>query len=227
MKIAMIVAAAGSSTRFGKGNKLTEMLGDAPVLIHSLRTFGGHPGVFALIVAAPAGKLEEYRALAEHYLPRLAVRWVPGGATRAQSVRNALSAVPEECGLVAVHDGARPLATASLLDALAEAAERTGGAIPGKPVADTLKRRSASGFCEGTVDRSVLWAVETPQVFRTSLLRRAYATDVDPTDEAGAMEAMGFPVEIVRSPDPNLKLTTPADLETLRFLIGRRGEDAR
>jgi len=103
MKIAMIVAAAGSSSRFGRGNKLTEMLGDAPVLIHSLRTFGKHPGVACLIVAAAPDRIETYRALAEQYASELAIRWVAGGATRAGSVRNALAAVPETCELVAVH----------------------------------------------------------------------------------------------------------------------------
>ena len=120
-------------------------------------------------------------------------------------------------GVVAVHDAARPLASAALLETLADEARRTGGAIPGKPVTDTLKRSDASGLVAETVDRTGLWRVETPQVFDLALLRAAYARfpDCDFTDDAGVMAAAGDPCRILLNPDDNLKITYPGDLELL------------
>jgi 2-C-methyl-D-erythritol 4-phosphate cytidylyltransferase len=148
---------------------------------------------------------------------------VAGGATRAESVRAGLAAVPADADVVVVHDAARPLATVVLYAAVV-AAVRAGadGAIPGVEVTDTLKR--VDGTCEpsvvvGTVDRAGLVAVQTPQAFRAEVLRAAHASGGDATDDAALVETHGGKVVIVSGDPRNLKLTGPRDLVVATALL--------
>src|SRR5690606_20519256 len=133
---------------------------------------------------------------------------VPGGASRSASVRAGLAAVPEDAGIVIVHDGARPLASTALFREVVEAvAAGADAAVPGIPVTDTLRRRSGD-----TLDRSALLAVETPQAFRASALRAAHAGDPDATDDASLVERAGGKVAVVDGSPTNLKVTHPLDI---------------
>lgn len=219
--LAVVIVAGGSSRRFGGGGKLLLELDGLPLFLHSVKAFLSLAASGCLVVVHPAGAGAEFREAAERFLPEAPIVWATGGACRCASVRSGLTAVPLERGIVAVHDAARPLASAALLETLTEEARRTGGAIPGKPVADTLKRCDASGLVAETVDRTGLWRVETPQVFDLALLRAAYARfpDCDLTDDAGVMAAAGYPCRIVHNPDENLKITYPGDLECLAARI--------
>jgi 2-C-methyl-D-erythritol 4-phosphate cytidylyltransferase len=161
-----------------------------------------------VIVAGPAG----------HLLPE----WVEGGASRSASVRNALAAAPE-ARTVVVHDAARPLLTLDLVEACLAALMGVDGAIAAAPVTDTIKEAFPDGTVERTLDRSRLWAVQTPQVFRADALRRALDVDegvlAGATDDASLVEAAGGSVRVVEAPRENFKVTSAADLARAEALL--------
>ena len=171
--------------------------------------------VRAIVVAVPAGH--------EHGLDGVeGLIMVEGGSTRAESVSNALAEVRTE--YVAIHDAARPLLTAALLEALvAELAADpdADGIIAAAPVHDTVKKVT-EGHVEETLDRSVLWGAQTPQVFRTSALRKALRAADSITDEAMLIEAAGGKVLLHDPGAPNLKVTTPVDLRVAELLLAER-----
>jgi 2-C-methyl-D-erythritol 4-phosphate cytidylyltransferase len=141
--------------------------------------------------------------------------WVEGGTSRSASVRNALAAAPEARTAV-VHDAARPLVTRELVEACVGALMGVDGAIAAAPVTDTVKETYPDGTVIRTLDRSRLWAVQTPQVFRAETLRRALDVDDEvlaaATDDASLVEAAGGSVRVVEAPPANFKVTTAADL---------------
>lgn len=198
----------------------------------SLDAFRAATSVHSIVVAAPPGHV--------HELGGRDFGVVPGGATRAESVANALAAVGTE--LVAIHDAARPLLTPELVEALVAdlaAAPDAAGVIAATPVTDTVKQvgegtrpafatdavENAGRIIERTLDRSRLWAAQTPQVFRTAALREVLAAAERPeeaTDEAMLVEAAGGTVLIHPSPTENLKVTTPLDHGLVELLLSRR-----
>ena len=146
---------------------------------------------------------------------------VEGGASRTESVRCGLAAVPEEAEVIIVHDAARPLASDALFRAVI-AAVATGGAdaaVPGVPLSDTIKVVDGAQTVTATLDRSALVAVQTPQAFSAELLRRAHAGGAEATDDAALLEALGATVRVVPGDPRNLKITTPADLGTAEHLV--------
>jgi 2-C-methyl-D-erythritol 4-phosphate cytidylyltransferase len=156
---------------------------------------------------------------------------VVGGASRSASVRNALAAVPE-AEIAVVHDAARPLLTAELVERCVAAIHAPGvtGAVAAAPVVDTIKEADGSGRVLRTLHRGSLWSIQTPQVFWAAPLREALAAGEDvlaaATDDAGLVEAAGGTVAIVEAPRDNLKVTTPLDLALAELLLSRRGVDA-
>lgn len=214
--LAVIIVAGGSARRFG-GDKLMIELGGLPVFLHSVQKFLPVAAPGCLVVVHPAGRGGEFQAVAERFLPDAGIVWAEGGACRSASVRSGLARIPLEDGIVAVHDAARPLASAALLKRLVAEARRCGGAVPGKPVTDTLKRCGDSGLIEETVPRAGLWRVETPQVFGLANLRKAYERDpeADFTDDAGVYSMAGFGCAVILNEEENLKITYPADVALL------------
>ena len=215
----LIVVAAGAARRFG-GDKLLADLCGRPVFIHALERLGGAAKRTVLVV--PAGQENKFRALVDRHLPQREVRIVSGGATRAESVGNGVRAAdPADDDLVAVHDAARPLATAELLAALCRRAREVGGAVPGFPQADAQKRTDTNGIVTSDLPRENVWNVGTPQVFTGKLIRRAAAMrDMkDCLDDAEAVRRAGGTVAIVPSAAPNPKITVPADLELVAALL--------
>ena len=222
--LGVIIAAGGSSQRYGEKDKLTELLGGLPVLLHSIRNFAPLIAPGNLIVAARREKLTEYAFLAEKFLPETTVRFVAGGENRTASVRNALGVLPVECSIVAVHDAARPLAQGELLERLTLRARACGGAIAAAAVVDSLKLADENGrFIQSPVPRERMFQAETPQVFDLKKFRHAYDIlgNETPTDDAEVMRLAGYPVELVISGQWNIKLTSPADLEKLRRIYER------
>ncbi len=142
---------------------------------------------------------------------------VMGGDRRSDSVRCGLDVIPEDCDVIVVHDAARPLAQPALFEAVVDAV-RAGadGAIPGITVTDTLKRVEGRRVM-GTIDRSLLVAVQTPQAFRAEILRQAHVGGADATDDAALVEALGGVVMVVPGDPDNLKITTPTDLAIARL----------
>ena len=218
--LGIIIVAAGASRRFGGSrSKLLAELDGMPLFLHSVRRFAPFAAPGALVVVVPANGGGEFRDAAARLLPETDIRWTAGGTTRAISVRNGIAALPPGLRYVAIHDAARPLASTELLRKLVERAKECGGAIPGVPVADSLKRLGPDGMISEPVDRDNLYAVATPQVFALELYRTAILVpDAEEcTDDAEVMRRAGHPVALVVDHACNLKVTTPADLEELRL----------
>ena len=211
--LGLVVLAAGRGERFGRDKVWLPMRGQ-PLLVHCLRALAAPP-VARVALVVSAEHLPDAQALSSS-LPLPAVA-VVGGARRQDSVANGLQALGA-CDWVAVHDAARPLATRDLLLRTWRAAQTTGAAIAAVPQTETVKRVRDGQVVE-TLPRAELWAVQTPQVFRTDLLRRAHATIADDvTDDAALVERLGVTVRIAEGSYANIKVTTPDDLALAAFL---------
>jgi len=217
--VAVVIPAAGQGTRMGEATaKQYLALGDAPVLVQTVRALAAHPAVGMAVLAVSPGAFDEATALLMAALPALPVRVVTGGATRRASVQAALAALPDEARIVLVHDAVRPFLTRQLLGDVIDAAREHGAAVPAVAVADTLRRGDGATFGE-TIERAGVYAVQTPQGFRRDLLERAFAeVSDDATDDAALVAALGHAVRLVPGDRRNLKLTTPDDLALARAL---------
>lgn len=213
MRAWAIVVAGGSGARFGGAKQFTVL--------------GGRRVVDWAVLAAGAACAGVILVLPEDQVGRVALDVQPdvvvaGGATRSASVRAGLAQVPDDADAVIVHDAARPMAHPGLFEAVLDAlAAGADGAVVAVPVADTLKRVGPDGAVVETVDRSGLWAVQTPQGFRLEVLRAAHAGEPEATDDAGLVEAAGGRVVVVPGDRRNLKVTDPADLALLEAFVGR------
>lgn len=191
-----------------------------------VETLVAAPAVDRVLVVAPAAHLEAIRLAIGREGHDAAV--VPGGASRAASVREGLALVPRGTERVLVHDAARPLLAPALIDAVLAALDDADGAIAAAPVADTVKRASADLTVAATLDRSDLWTAQTPQAFGWRALVSAIERAQDEgrldaaTDCASLVEAAGGRVRLVASAGPNLKVTTPADLDLAERLLAPR-----
>jgi 2-C-methyl-D-erythritol 4-phosphate cytidylyltransferase len=215
-----VIAAAGSGQRLGAGGpKAFVELAGRPMLEWSLDAFRGAATIAEIVVAAPPGE--------DDRVAEQGVVAVAGGEHRSESVANALALCGEE--LVVVHDAARPLVSAGLIDAIVE--ELAGepdaaGVIAATPVTDTIKQADGEGGVDRTLDRSGLWAVQTPQAFRADALRKALADPdslPDASDDAMLVERQGDRVVIHPASADNLKVTTPVDLRVAELLLRERG----
>ncbi|MBA3652994.1 MAG: 2-C-methyl-D-erythritol 4-phosphate cytidylyltransferase [Actinobacteria bacterium] len=203
MRVWAIVVAAGTGSRFGRPKQF-ELLGGRSLLDWS-----------SGVAAKACDDVVVVRPRANSVLSE---RMVFGGATRSESVRNGLAAVPPDVDIVVVHDAARPLASADLFHAVIGAVEAgADAAIPAVPVTDTVKRVDGGRVAE-TLDRSTLVAVQTPQAFRAAVLRAAHASGREATDDAALVEALGGTVVVVPGETTNIKVTTPADLRIAEVL---------
>lgn len=232
MKVAAIIPAAGSGRRMGGASpKQYLALEGLPILVRSLRPFLSAADIALTVVVAPPERLESTRDLCREFLGTTdRLRMTAGGATRQDSVRAGLSALPPDIDLVAVHDGARPLVRAQLIRDCIAAALRDGAAIAAVPLADTLKRAGEHDTVVATVPRDGLWRAQTPQVARRDWLEQAYAQaareDFQGTDEAALLERAGFSVTLVASDDGNIKITRPEDLPLAEALVrSQKSED--
>ncbi|MBQ4332363.1 MAG: 2-C-methyl-D-erythritol 2,4-cyclodiphosphate synthase [Clostridia bacterium] len=225
----MMVAAAGGSTRMGRP-KQHILLGQHPVLIHTLMALQQVDAIDELLLIARAEDTAHFAALAAQAGVTKLRTVVAGGHSRQQSVANGLAALPAETTLVGVHDGARPLVDPATVAAVIQAAARTGAAAVAVPVKDTLKRTDHSGYIIDTPDRANLWRVQTPQVFDRAALcaamEAAQAAGVDYTDDCQLMEAAGRRIQLVPGLDTNLKLTTPEDIRLARAILNTQKEAA-
>jgi 2-C-methyl-D-erythritol 4-phosphate cytidylyltransferase len=229
--LGVVVVGGGSGSRFGGGNKLLAELAGLPVFLHSVRAFLPVCPPGALVLVVPSSARAVFQAELDRHVPHGAVRVVDGGDVRAQSVRHGLAALPASAVWAAIHDAARPLADAETLRRVVAAAREHGGAVAARKVTDTLKEADAGRRIVRTVDRRPLWAVETPQVFPHEALDRALAAALArggeaPTDDAGAMEALGQAVWLCEIRGPNPKVTVPEDLRLASALMVVPGRGA-
>ncbi len=213
-----VIAAAGSGDRLGAGGpKALVEVGGKPLLAWSVAAVDASERVGSVVICAPPGHEDAVRSHA------VGAEVVTGGASRSESVALALAAVESE--IAVVHDAARPLATPALFDAVIAELEGDSGCdavVAAAPVTDTLKRALAGRVIE-TVPRSELWAVQTPQAFRSEALRQALDTDAGTlaaaTDDASLIEASGGVVRVFGWDEPNLKITTQVDLALAEALL--------
>jgi 2-C-methyl-D-erythritol 4-phosphate cytidylyltransferase len=215
-----VIPAGGSGTRLGSRTpKQFLALGGGPILAATVAHFTRHREVGAIVVAAPAAHVDRARRALRGLGRRGGVTVVSGGQTRQESVWLALEAAPDHSELIVVHDAVRPFITRGLIDAVVAAARKGGAAICALPVSDTVKRVRGDEV-EATIDRTGLWTVQTPQAFRTALLREAHEKarrdGVIGTDDAALVERLGHPVKVVPGLPENLKITTPGDLRRAR-----------
>ena len=222
---AAIIVAAGKGERFGAPDKVFLPLGGRPLLAHVLDTAEKAKSIQEIVLVVGEHTRATSFDLVDEGGWKKVRAVVTGGPRRQDSVEAGLNSLSAGIELVAIHDGARPLATSALFDACVDAADVLGAAITAAPVTDTLKRVAAGKIVE-TVPREHLWAAQTPQAFRVDLLKSAFdfaaVRDLDVTDEASILEAMGVPVAIVPSTSANLKITHQDDLWLAEALYAHR-----
>jgi 2-C-methyl-D-erythritol 4-phosphate cytidylyltransferase len=213
--VAVVIPAGGVGARLGSRTpKQFLRLGGEAILAATVRQFRRHPRLAAIVVAAPAAHVVRARRVLGS-----GVTVVVGGQTRQESVRLALEAAPPAVRVILVHDAVRPFITRGLVDAVLAAARADGAAICALPVAETIKR-VRDGIVEATIERTGLWAVQTPQAFRAEILREAHdkarRDGVVGTDDAMLVERLGHRVRVVPGLADNVKITTPEDLRRAR-----------
>ena len=225
--VSAIIAAAGSSTRMGGGDKQSLELFGKTVLERSIEAFENSGIIDEIIVSAREDAVEDIKALvkAKGFTKVRAV--CAGGATRQQSVKNAVACCSENTDFVAIHDGARPLVTGDIIRKTVQAAIRYGAASCAVRVKDTIKVASDDCSVLSTPDRSALWAVQTPQVFdfkQYVLLLKNVSADI--TDDCQVFEAAGQTVMLVEGDYENIKITTPEDIILANAILKARENNA-
>jgi 2-C-methyl-D-erythritol 4-phosphate cytidylyltransferase len=218
--VGAIIAAAGRSQRMGGSDKLFAVVGDKPLLAHTLSAFDACRGVDRVVLVLSPENMERGRGLvAEAGFSKVTV--CQGGERRQDSVRNGLEALAS-CQWVVVHDGARPLVTAALIERGLEAAKKTGAAIAALPIGDTIKEVEPPDLIGRTLSRGRLWAAQTPQVFRCDILRQAHQqAQGEATDDAALVEMLGYQVRVFEGSPRNIKVTTAADLAVVEALLAQ------
>ena len=225
--VTAIVLAAGQSTRMGSGpnKQFIELLGK-PLVYYSLAAFEQCHVVDAVVVVRRPDCARQAEQIVHIAGFQKVVAFTDGGIERQNSVWNGLEKCDPATDIVAVHDGARPLVTPALIESTVASAQAHGTGISASKVVDTIKEANADKTVVRTVDRTKLWAVQTPQTVRLPLLREAYSKVFEKqavvTDEATAVESLGQKVHLVETPFLNLKITTPADLAVAEALLRQR-----
>jgi 2-C-methyl-D-erythritol 4-phosphate cytidylyltransferase len=227
----LLIAAAGSGRRMGASiNKLLLPVAGRAVLAWTLEAALACPEITWIGVMGQPEDEGAIQAILSAAAPERPPRWILGGATRQESVRLGVAALPPEAEAVLIHDGARCLATPELFGrcarVLREAMEAGAGIIAATPVSDTIKQVDPQGRITCTPDRQHLWAAQTPQGFAVRQLRAAHRQALEEgwsvTDDAALFERLGLPVRVLEAPPSNIKLTTPFDLSVAEAVLRAR-----
>jgi 2-C-methyl-D-erythritol 4-phosphate cytidylyltransferase len=235
--VSAILVAAGKGVRMGAGlrrageasatqagtDKLFLEVAGRPVVAHTWRRLDEVKCIDEIILVVRDGMQGAFKELAAKFLFKKPFRIVVGGAERQDSVWNGLEALPPTAEIVAIHDAARPCVSGELIAATVKAAEETGAAVAAQPVTDTIKESADGKLIQRTLDRSLLWAVQTPQTFRVEVIRRALTEarrrKLVFTDDTAACELIGQPVRLVPGIAPNPKITVAGDLPFVEMLL--------
>lgn len=229
--VAVILPAAGKSTRFGGPEKKTFTLLDGrAVWLRTVEMFVNRPEVKQVLLVIDPDDRELVKSRFGATLMFMDIMLVDGGSERFESVANALANLQDEIDLVAVHDAVRPCTPPAVITSVFAMAEKTGAALPGMPVADTLKKVDDAQRVTATIPRQGLWQAQTPQVFRKDWLLDAYARrsalGASITDDAQLVEAAGYPVTMVQGSPFNLKITTTDDMKLAELFLGKKEAEA-
>jgi len=225
--VTAVVVAAGKSERMGAGtDKAFLNLGPKPVVAWSLLAFERCTDVDQIVLVVRKDQLIAAKALVRMFGISKMRSIVPGGKERQDSVMAGMKEMDSDTRIVVVHDGARPCVTPETISEVVKLARRSGAGVVGRRIFDTVKYVEKGTTVTRTEDRTKLWAVQTPQAFQTSILRRAYADLAQKggtfTDDAAAVEAIGEVVKIYENNQPNLKITTVDDLQMAAAVVLRR-----
>ena len=218
-----VIVAAGTASRMGGIDKVMAELNGEPMIVRSVRAFQNCDAIKEIVVVTRSDLITPIMDLCQEFDKVQAV--VIGGASRPESVAIGLSTLSEKVKLAAIHDGARPLVTWNVIDRTVRAANSYGAAAPGIPVKDTVKT-VVGGIVKETPDRSLLQAVQTPQVFDIDLLQAALEKAAEDkaqiTDDCSAVEQLGMSVRIIEGDERNIKVTTPLDLKLAEAILEER-----
>ena len=223
--VSAIIVAAGSSQRMGF-DKLLSLIGDKPVVAHSIDRFEQCDKIDEVMLVVRSDRRAEFQKVVDAFGFAKVRRLVDGGSERHLSVWNGISQLSEECEIVAVHDAARPLVSSDLIGRSVTLARECGAVSLAAPIVETIKRADLEHHVTGGLDRSGLWAMQTPQVFRFDWLFDAYKRIVDSgrsvTDEVSALQESGYPVRLLQNTDWNIKITFPRDLALAEKMMNWR-----
>ncbi|MDR1678198.1 MAG: 2-C-methyl-D-erythritol 4-phosphate cytidylyltransferase [Prevotellaceae bacterium] len=220
MKKHVVIVAGGKGERMNaEMPKQFLLLGGKPVLMHTVSAFYNYDKEMAIVVVLPEAQIESWQNLCKTHGFTVPHRIVTGGATRFHSVKNGLEAVNEADSLIAVHDGVRPFVSRSTIDRCFRLANERGSVVPVTAVVESLRFVDENG--SSAVNRADYRLVQTPQVFRTRLLKQAYRQEFSPqfTDDASVIESFGEKVFLCEGNEENIKITTPFDLKMAEILL--------
>jgi 2-C-methyl-D-erythritol 4-phosphate cytidylyltransferase len=224
--VCAIIVAAGTSQRMGF-DKLLSLIDGKPVVAHSIERFQQCDSIDEVMLVVRSDRRAEFQKLVDTFGFTKVNRLVDGGSERHLSVWNGICQLSESCQIVAVHDAARPLVCSNLISRSVLLARDCGAVSLAAPIVETIKRADLEQSVTGSVDRSGLWAMQTPQVFRFDWLLDAYKRIVDSgrsvTDEVSALQEAGYPVRLLQNTDWNIKVTFPRDLDLAEKMMKLRG----
>lgn len=227
MKAIAIIPGAGAGIRMGgRTPKQFRPLNGIPLLVRTLRPFEKSPHIETIVLVVPPGSLTKTRLLCEKHGISKAEWFVEGGATRQESVANALRALePLRRRIVLVHDAVRPFVRTTEISAVIRACAKNKAAVPAVVPKETVRQQGNRGLYGNTIDRESVLLVQTPQAFREDILRKAFQSAKEcgfqATDEAGLVERIGIRARIVKGSYDNIKVTTPEDFELARIILRR------
>jgi 2-C-methyl-D-erythritol 4-phosphate cytidylyltransferase len=223
--VSAVIVAAGKGTRMGPNiDKLFLEVAGCPVVAHTWRRFVEAESVQEIVLVVRDGMQSAFKELADEYgLTGKPYRLVVGGAERQDSVWNGLEAISPNSQIVAIQDGARPCTSAAIINSTITFAREMGAAVAAQPVTDTIKESEDGKLVSRTLQRSKLWAVQTPQTFQVEVILKALTAvrerGLQVTDDTAACELIGQPVRLVSGTAPNPKVTVPADLAYIELLL--------
>lgn len=232
VRVTAVIPAAGAGIRMGtsRPKQFLELQG-MPIVARTLGVFESCAAVGDVVLVVPEPEIENCKkGILEKFGFSKVSKVVAGGKRRQDSVRLGLEACAEGCDIVVVHDGVRPLVRADLIERAVMGALRHGAVIAALPAKETIKEVDRLGMVRKTLDRSLLWLVQTPQAFRVRDLVEAHRIAVreeweEMTDDSLLVERMGWEVAVIEGDEENIKVTTPHDLEIAEFFFNRRGAD--
>jgi len=228
-----IILAAGKGSRMNAGmNKQFMLLSGKPLLAHTLEAFQNCSSIDSIILVAGREELEYCKKnIVDVYHFDKVDKLVVGGSERQQSVYNGIRELQDNCSIVVIHDGARPIVPGDIIERSIEGAEEYGAVSAGMPAKETIKVLDGKGFVKYTPERDKVWITQTPQAFKPDIIRRAHenaeAEGITGTDDAFLVEILGMQVRMIESSYENIKVTTPEDMiiaETLLRKMNRLGE---
>jgi 2-C-methyl-D-erythritol 4-phosphate cytidylyltransferase len=226
--VSAIIVAAGSSRRMGF-DKLFAPLAGKPVLWHSIKAFSDAPEIHEIIIVTKEDHVEEVQAMVAKAKFSKVSKVLPGGDERHESVWIGLQQIESKGSeFVAIHDGARPQVTPELISRCIARAREVGAVGVASPIPDTVKRATPEEMVSESVDRSGLWAMQTPQIFASGLIMQAYAAIISKhemvTDEISAVQKLGKRIALLRNDDWNFKITFPQDFELAEHVLALRSK---